>query len=104
MLLKEQKSNIIAETGCTRPTPVHPKSRLPFSPKGYHSLTEHLKIHKRIILRRGLLKMVGKRRNLLDYLAKKDISVTGPSLPSSVSESSFVAGCHKTADGYVAPI
>ena len=36
-------------------------------------LTEHLKAHKNDNhSRRGLLKMVGKRRNLLNYLAKKD--------------------------------
>ena len=36
-------------------------------------LTEHLKIHTHDNhSRRGLLKMVGKRRNLLNYLAKKD--------------------------------
>ena len=36
-------------------------------------LTEHLKVHpKDNHSRRGLLKMVGKRRNLLNYLAKKD--------------------------------
>ena len=38
-------------------------------------LTEHLKIHKKDNhSRRGLLKMIGKRRNLLNYLAKKDIN------------------------------
>ena len=38
-------------------------------------LTEHLKIHKKDNhSRRGLLKMVGKRRNLLNYLAKKDVN------------------------------
>ena len=37
-------------------------------------LTEHLKVHKQDNhSRRGLLKMVGKRRKMLDYLAKKDI-------------------------------
>ena len=37
-------------------------------------LTEHLKVHvKDNHSRRGLLKMVGKRRNLLNYLAKKDL-------------------------------
>ena len=36
-------------------------------------LTEHLKVHKKDNhSRRGLLKMVGKRRNLLNYLSKKD--------------------------------
>lgn len=37
-------------------------------------LTEHLKIHKKDFhTRRGLLMMVGKRRRLLNYLAKEDI-------------------------------
>ena len=37
-------------------------------------LTEHLKVHpKDNHSRRGLLKMVGKRRNLLNYLAKTDV-------------------------------
>ena len=37
-------------------------------------LTEHLKIHTHDNhSRRGLLKMVGKRRNLLNYLAKTDV-------------------------------
>jgi len=37
-------------------------------------LTEHLKIHQKDHhSRRGLLKMVGKRRGLLDYLKSKDI-------------------------------
>lgn len=38
-------------------------------------LTEHLKTHKKDFSgRRGLLKMVGKRRRLLDYLSKKNIT------------------------------
>ncbi|MCI8961836.1 MAG: 30S ribosomal protein S15 [Clostridia bacterium] len=37
-------------------------------------LTEHLKVHKKDNhSRRGLLKMVGKRRNLLNYLEKSDV-------------------------------
>jgi len=37
-------------------------------------LTEHLKIHKKDFhSRRGLLKMVGQRRSLLNYLKSKDI-------------------------------
>ena len=39
-----------------------------------NELTEHLKVHKKDNhSRRGMLKMVGKRRNLLNYLAKKDV-------------------------------
>lgn len=38
-------------------------------------LTDHLKTHKKDHhSRRGLLKMVGKRRGLLNYLIKKDIA------------------------------
>ena len=38
-------------------------------------LNEHLKVHKKDHhSRRGLLKMVGHRRNLLNYLTKKDIN------------------------------
>ena len=38
-------------------------------------LTEHLKTHKNDNhSRRGLLKMIGKRRNLLNYLAEKDVN------------------------------
>lgn len=40
-----------------------------------NELTEHLKVHQKDNhSRRGLLQMVGKRRNLLNYLAKKDIN------------------------------
>lgn len=39
------------------------------------ALNEHLKVHKKDHhSRRGLLKMVGKRRNLLNYLRNKDIA------------------------------
>lgn len=39
-----------------------------------NELTEHLKVHKKDNhSRRGLLKMVGARRNLLKYLSNKDV-------------------------------
>lgn len=39
-----------------------------------NELTEHLKIHKKDNhSRRGLLKMVGQRRNMLSYLERKDV-------------------------------
>lgn len=38
------------------------------------SLTEHFKVHKKDFhSRTGLLKLVGRRRNILNYLKKKDI-------------------------------
>ena len=37
-------------------------------------LTEHLKVHKKDFhSRRGLLKLVGQRRGLLDYIMRKDV-------------------------------
>ncbi len=40
-----------------------------------NELTEHLKVHKKDNhSRRGLLQMVGKRRNLLNYLSRKDLA------------------------------
>lgn len=40
-----------------------------------NDLNEHLKIHKKDHhSRRGLLKMVGQRRNLLNYLKNKDVN------------------------------
>ena len=40
-----------------------------------NELTDHLRVHKHDNhSRRGLLMMVGKRRSMLDYLAKKDIN------------------------------
>lgn len=40
-----------------------------------NSLTEHFKVHKKDHhSRRGLLKLVGQRRRLLDYLKRKDIN------------------------------
>lgn len=42
--------------------------------KRIDELTEHLKVHKKDHhSRRGLLKMVGRRRRLLDYLKDKDV-------------------------------
>lgn len=43
--------------------------------KRIQELTEHLKVHKKDHhSRRGLLKMVGHRRNLLSYIYKKDVN------------------------------
>ena len=62
MIRKDEKTAVI-EANRTHPTDT-----------GIQELTEHLKIHKHDNhSRRGLLKMVGKRRKMLDYLAKKDV-------------------------------
>ncbi|GAB2771347.1 30S ribosomal protein S15 [Rhabdobacter roseus] len=52
-----------------------PESQIALFTYRINYLTEHLKIHKKDNdTRLGLLKMVGKRRRLLDYLYKKDIN------------------------------
>jgi small subunit ribosomal protein S15 len=74
MLLKEQKTAVI-ESNRTHGTDTgSPEVQIAILTERINQLTGHLKIHKHDNhSRRGLLKMVGNRRRLLDYLAKKDI-------------------------------
>ncbi|MEG2377262.1 MAG: 30S ribosomal protein S15 [Clostridia bacterium] len=74
MILKEAKTAVI-ESNRTHPTDTgSPEVQIAILTARITELTEHLKIHKKDNhSRRGLLKMVGTRRNLLNYLAKKDI-------------------------------
>lgn len=75
MMRKEEKTAII-ETNRKHDTDTgSPEVQVAILTKRINDLTEHLKVHKHDHhSRRGLLKMVGKRRNLLNYLAKKDIN------------------------------
>ena len=51
-----------------------PEVQIALMTERINHLNEHLKVHKKDFhSRRGLLKMVGKRRNMLNYLKKKDI-------------------------------
>lgn len=51
-----------------------PEVQIAVLTKRINDLTEHLKVHKKDHhSRRGLLKMVGHRRNLLQYLIKVDV-------------------------------
>ena len=74
MMLTEQKTAVI-EANRTHPTDTgSPEVQIAILTERIAQLTEHLKVHKKDNhSRRGLLKMVGKRRALLDYLARKDI-------------------------------
>ena len=74
MMLKEQKTAVI-EANRTHPTDTgSPEVQIAILTERIAQLTEHLKVHKKDNhSRRGLLKMIGKRRALLDYLARKDI-------------------------------
>lgn len=74
MLTKETKEQIIKEYGRTEGDTGSPEVQVAILTYRIKELTEHLKTnHKDHHSRRGLLKMVGKRRGLLDYLKKVDI-------------------------------
>ena len=74
MITKDQKTTVI-DANRTHPSDTgSPEVQIAILTERIAQLTEHLKIHKKDNHSRlGLLKMVGKRRSLLDYLAKKDI-------------------------------
>lgn len=68
------KASIIKEYALKEGDTGSPEVQIALLTYRINHLTEHLKIHKGDHhSRRGLLMMVGKRRGLLDYLAKIDI-------------------------------
>ena len=74
MIAKEKKQAIIAEYGRTPNDTGSPEVQVAILTARIQELTEHLKVNpKDHHSRRGLLKMVGQRRGLLDYLKKIDI-------------------------------
>ena len=75
MISKELKSQIIDKYKRDEKDTGSPEVQIAILTERINELTEHLKVHKKDNHSiRGLLKMVGKRRNLLNYLAKKDIN------------------------------
>ena len=71
---KEKKAEIIAAYGRTPQDTGSPEVQVAILTERINELTEHLKVNaKDHHSRRGLLKMVGKRRALLEYLKKDDI-------------------------------
>lgn len=75
MLLKSEKNEVIAANRTHENDTGSPEVQIAILTKRINDLTAHLKIHKKDHhSRRGLLKMVGHRRNLLQYLMKKDIN------------------------------
>ena len=72
-MTKERKQEIINEYKRDEKDTGSSEVQIALLTERINELTEHLKVHKKDNhSRRGLLKMVGKRRNLLNYLAKKD--------------------------------
>jgi small subunit ribosomal protein S15 len=72
-MTKERKTEIINEFKRDEKDTGSPEVQVALLTERIKELTEHLKVHpKDNHSRRGMLKMVGKRRNLLNYLSKKD--------------------------------
>ena len=74
MMTTERKAEIIKEYGRTPNDTGSPEVQVALLTERITVLTEHLRENKKDHhSRRGLLKMVGKRRGLLDYLKKNDL-------------------------------
>lgn len=74
MLTLEKKQEIIIKYHLHDGDTGSPEVQIAILTERINYLTEHLKIHKKDHhSRRGLLKMVGQRRGLLNYLNQKDI-------------------------------
>lgn len=74
MIAKEKKAQIIAEYGRQPGDTGSPEVQIALLTARINELTEHLKANQKDHhSRRGLLKMVGQRRGLLEYLKKNDV-------------------------------
>lgn len=74
MITKEMKEQIIKEYALKEGDTGSPEVQVAILTARINDLNEHLKVHKKDHhSRRGLLKMVGQRRNLLNYLKGVDV-------------------------------
>ncbi|MFZ7119769.1 MAG: 30S ribosomal protein S15 [Eubacteriaceae bacterium] len=72
---KEAKKLVIDEFKLSESDTGSPEVQIALLSKRINELTEHLKVHKKDHhSRRGLLKLVGQRRGLLNYIKDKDIN------------------------------
>ena len=75
MMLKDQKTAIIEANRTHESDTGSPEVQVAVLTTRINELTEHLKTHKKDHhSRRGLLKMVSRRRKLLDYLKRTDVA------------------------------
>jgi len=73
-LTPEAKTAIMAEFKLHESDTGSPEVQVAMLTNRIKDITEHLKVHsKDFSTRRGLLKLIGQRRRLLDYLKRKDI-------------------------------
>ena len=74
MIRKDQKTAVIEANRTHETDTGSPEVQIAILSARIAELTEHLKVHIHDNhSRRGLYKMIGKRRKMLDYLAKTDI-------------------------------
>lgn len=74
MITKDEKLELVSQYGKNGEDTGAPEVQIAIFSKRIQELTEHLKRHpKDHSTRRGLLKLVGKRRRLLNYLMDRDI-------------------------------
>ncbi len=74
MITKEQKQQIIKDYQLKEGDTGSPEVQVAILTYRINDLNEHLKVHKKDHhSRRGLLKMVGQRRNMLAYLKENDL-------------------------------
>ena len=93
MIQKEKKSQVIADYATHEGDTGSPEVQIAILTARINELTEHLRVHKHDNhSRRGLLMMVGKRRNLLDYLAKKFVKKGRLLSPFFLNPPHFCAG------------
>lgn len=75
MITKERKQEIINEFGKDEHDTGSTEVQIALLSERINDLNEHFKVHKKDHhSRRGLLKLVGRRRGLLDYLKREDIN------------------------------
>ena len=75
MITQEQEKSIIAKFGKNEHDTGTAEVQIAIFTERINEITAHLKIHKKdYSARMGLLKLVGKRRRLLNYLTKIDIT------------------------------
>ncbi|RLD12167.1 30S ribosomal protein S15 [candidate division KSB1 bacterium] len=74
-LTKEDKKEMVAKFGDAENDTGKAEVQIALLTARINYLTDHLRVHKKDHhSRRGLLKLVGQRRRLLNYLTKKDIT------------------------------
>jgi small subunit ribosomal protein S15 len=73
-LTKEVKQEVVEKHGRGPADTGSPQVQIALLTRRINDLTEHLRLHpKDHYSRRGLLRLVGRRRRFLDYLQRKDI-------------------------------